>query len=95
MKNTVTVVGTGLMGTAIAEILLQKNFTVYVYNRTKNKLDCLKEKNAIITNSVEEAVAAAPIIISALFDMASINEVLIQPGKQKLELIESGLPLID
>jgi len=35
------IIGTGLMGSAIAQRLIERGFTVYVHNRTKQRSDAL------------------------------------------------------
>lgn len=44
---SIGILGTGLVGTALAEILLERGFLVHVWNRTAEKLRDLVEKGAV------------------------------------------------
>ena len=46
MEESVSVIGTGLMGTAFTERLLAAGYPVYVYNRTRTKAEPLLQLGA-------------------------------------------------
>jgi 3-hydroxyisobutyrate dehydrogenase-like beta-hydroxyacid dehydrogenase len=72
----VSVIGTGLMGTAIAEVLLKAGYQVTVFNRTRTKTAPLRHLGAVVADSAAEALLAADFTILVLFDAASTKEVL-------------------
>lgn len=59
----VSVVGTGLMGSAIARSLLRSDLTVTVWNRTLDKARTLETDGAVVVPSAAEAFAASPLSI--------------------------------
>jgi 3-hydroxyisobutyrate dehydrogenase-like beta-hydroxyacid dehydrogenase len=54
-SKTVSVIGTGNMGSALAEALLTTGFAVTVWNRTVAKAELLVEKGAVLAGSPVEA----------------------------------------
>lgn len=56
------VIGTGIMGNAIAKNFLKKGYEVYVWNRKKNKLKNLIKIGSIATRSPFEATQKADIV---------------------------------
>ena len=49
-------IGTGIMGSAIARRLLSKGYELAVYNRTREKAERLKIFNAKVVNNAKEVV---------------------------------------
>lgn len=76
MKPPVTLLGTGLLGAATAERLLEKEYPLTVFNRSQEKTKVLRRKSAKIASSVETAVAASHRIILMLTDFAAISELM-------------------
>lgn len=70
------VIGTGLMGLPIAEVLLDKDYDVIVYNRTESKTESLINKGAKKAGSAMNAIKYADIIILMLSDAHAIKECL-------------------
>lgn len=66
--------GIGLMGQPMALRLLEANYEVTVYNRTKSKLKPLKEAGANIVDSATEVIQQADCIILMLTDAAAIED---------------------
>ncbi|MER9601996.1 NAD(P)-binding domain-containing protein [Mesorhizobium sp. M0239] len=98
MKLSITVIGTGRMGSALAGSLLQSGYPTTVWNRTRQKTDPLARLGAIVASSVEEAVNAGEIIIVNVSDYEATKALLhsdaIAPairGKLIVELT-SGTP---
>ncbi len=75
-KSKIGLIGTGLMGLAMAQKLLDNNWDLTVYNRTVEKLAPLVDTKAIIAKSVEEVINNSEYIILTLTDKNSIAEVL-------------------
>ncbi len=62
MKN-VTVIGLGVMGTALARTLLQKGYNVTVWNRSADKAEALKDEGVSVASSCSEAISANSTIV--------------------------------
>jgi 3-hydroxyisobutyrate dehydrogenase len=72
----IALIGTGLMGQALVEHLLNEQQTITVYNRTQEKLTSSIEKGAVAAESAELAIANSDYILFMLSDAAAINSVL-------------------
>lgn len=72
----IAVIGAGLMGGAIAQKLFEHNNQVIAYNRTKEKLNHLKELGVEIADSPVEAVEKSDVVILMLADGNAINSVM-------------------
>ncbi|GGP94596.1 3-hydroxyisobutyrate dehydrogenase-like beta-hydroxyacid dehydrogenase [Actinomadura coerulea] len=75
-KTSVTVLGLGLMGGALAEALLRDGRTVTVWNRSRAKAEPLVAKGAVAAESAEAAVSASPLVIVCLSVYANAEEIL-------------------
>ena len=73
----VTVLGTGSMGSAIAEGLLKAGRDVTVYNRTTEKTAGLAALGAKVANSAADAIAVSDLTIVVLPDAAATRELLL------------------
>ncbi|NEC49006.1 NAD(P)-dependent oxidoreductase [Actinospica acidiphila] len=65
---TVSVLGTGIMGAAMARNLLRAGHTVRVWNRTRAKADALSPDGAHVAATPAEAVESADVVLSMLYD---------------------------
>lgn len=72
----VTVIGLGLMGTAMAEGLMAAGQEVTVYNRTAEKAAALVEKGASLAPTAAEAIKASDATIFVLTDGSAVRAVL-------------------
>lgn len=72
---SISVLGTGEMGRALAEALLAAECPVTVWNRTRSRADPLGHQGATVVESASEAVRS-DLIVMCLFDYASVLEVL-------------------
>ncbi|MFJ8974108.1 MULTISPECIES: NAD(P)-dependent oxidoreductase [Streptomyces] len=75
-RSPVTVIGLGLMGTALAGALLSAGHPTTVWNRTPEKADDLVERGARRAASVAEAVAASPLTIVCVSTYEVTHELL-------------------
>ncbi|PKM49612.1 MAG: oxidoreductase [Firmicutes bacterium HGW-Firmicutes-7] len=77
MKNNIKIgfVGTGVMGKSMALHLLQGEYKVFVYNRTKSRADDLIENGAIWMDTVGEIAREADIIITMVGYPADVEEI--------------------
>jgi 3-hydroxyisobutyrate dehydrogenase len=79
---TVGFIGTGLMGSPMAERLLAAGFSVIAYNRTQAKLEPLSNTGATIAQSPVEVLQQADCVLLMLTDTAAIQAVLLAPDTQ-------------
>jgi 3-hydroxyisobutyrate dehydrogenase-like beta-hydroxyacid dehydrogenase len=75
-KNTIAVLGLGLLGKGFAENLLAKGHTVRVWNRTASRAAPVVEKGAIAAATPDEAVRGASRIHLVLAEDASVDAVI-------------------
>jgi 3-hydroxyisobutyrate dehydrogenase-like beta-hydroxyacid dehydrogenase len=74
--QTVSVIGLGLMGTALAKAFLTNHHHVTVWNRTASKCRLLAHAGARVARSITEAVDASQVIIVCVLDYAASNSLL-------------------
>jgi 3-hydroxyisobutyrate dehydrogenase len=77
---TVALLGTGIMGTGIAHSLLRARLPLRVWNRTRAKAEPLAEEGAAVADTPAEAVRAADIIVTMLFDGAAVEQAMFGEG---------------
>ena len=78
-KPSVTVIGLGNMGSALARALLRRGFPVVVWNRTASKAAPLAEAGATIASSAAAAIAASSLTVVCLLDHEAVMAVLGAP----------------
>lgn len=71
----ITFIGTGVMGCSIVERLLQANFDVTVYTRTKEKAMVLLEAGANWADTAEQAVKNAQLVFTMAGYPADVEEI--------------------
>ena len=79
-KSTVAVIGTGVMGSAMAGRLLDDGHTVRVWNRSPEPLKVLGEAGAVLASDPHDAVTGASVVISMLPTAHVADEVMVQGG---------------
>lgn len=72
----IALLGTGLIGGAMAKRLLQSGYPLTVYNRTISKTEPLKKLGAQVAQTPKEAIESAECSILMLADTGAINETL-------------------
>ncbi|MFO0773674.1 MAG: NAD(P)-dependent oxidoreductase [Nitrospiraceae bacterium] len=77
---SVAIVGTGLMGRAVAERLKSCGYEVVAYNRTREKAEPLTRQGIAVVGTVAEAVTSAQVVLLLLSDAAAIRAVLAADG---------------
>ncbi|RTY60285.1 NAD(P)-dependent oxidoreductase [Pantoea sp. YU22] len=77
-QPAVAVLGLGAMGHAFAANLLKKGFTVYGWNRTRARGDDLVASGLKLSDSPEEAVRDADVVIAMLADGETTEKTLHQ-----------------
>ncbi|MEV4222627.1 NAD(P)-binding domain-containing protein [Nonomuraea sp. NPDC049725] len=87
MTNTpdesVTVIGLGLMGQALAAAFLTAGHPTTVWNRTPGKAAGLVERGAVLAPSVADAVRASSLVVVCLTDAGAVRDTL---GPHRAEL---------
>ncbi len=74
--TSVTFLGTGAMGTALADAALKAGQRITVWNRSAIKTRQLEAHGATVADTITDAVAAADLTVVCLFDHASVHDVL-------------------
>ncbi|MDH6196552.1 3-hydroxyisobutyrate dehydrogenase-like beta-hydroxyacid dehydrogenase [Mycobacterium frederiksbergense] len=80
MTTTVSVLGLGPMGQALAGALLDANCRTTVWNRTAAKADGLRARGALWVDTAAEAVAASRLTLVNVVDQAAVDAVLHAAG---------------
>lgn len=91
----IALLGTGLMGTAVAKALLSNGYQVDVWNRTPGRARPLAEASATIHENAADAVRHADAVILLLLDHEVARQVLGTGlnlhGKDILDMITGGV----
>jgi len=72
----VAVLGTGIMGAGMARSLARAGLDVAAWNRNPDKARPLADDGIAVAEKPEEAVAGAAVVVTMLFDAASVAEVM-------------------
>src|SRR5690606_41732800 len=72
-QRKVTVIGAGTMGLAIAGVFLKNGYEVTAWNRTKEKLQTLKDQDVKIVSDLNEAVSNSPIIVICVLNYEIVS----------------------
>ncbi|RJL32235.1 NAD(P)-dependent oxidoreductase [Bailinhaonella thermotolerans] len=75
-RTSVTVIGLGLMGRALAAAFLRAGHSTTVWNRTAGKADELVAEGARVAPTVGDAVEASPLTIICLTDYDAVRGLL-------------------
>ena len=79
-RETVGVVGTGIMGAPMARNLAKAGFEVVAYNRTPSKADALKADGVVVAESVAEVGHRATVVITMVPDTPDVLSVVEDDG---------------
>lgn len=74
--SSVTIIGLGAMGQALAAAFLQRGHPTTVWNRSPDKADGLVANGAARARTAADAVAASPLVIICLLDYPTVHEIL-------------------
>ncbi|MGW0827869.1 NAD(P)-dependent oxidoreductase [Streptomyces sp. NPDC002845] len=97
---TVSVLGTGIMGAAMARNLARAGHAVRAWNRTRAKAEPLAADGAHIADSPAEAVQDADVVLTMLYDGAATLEVMraaapaLRPGTAWAQSTTAGIDAI-
>ena len=70
------IVGTGMLGEAVGLHLLDVGYEVNVYNRTKEKMNSLKEKGGNVMDSPRQVGENSDLVITVVKDADAVNEMI-------------------
>lgn len=72
--KSIAVLGTGIMGGAMAHNLVSAGFEVHAYNRTRSKAEAIE--GAVVADSPAQAVRSCPLVLTMLSDGDAVREVM-------------------
>jgi len=73
-------IGLGNLGTPIAQNILAAGHKLYVFNRTASKAKPLKEKGAVVCDSITSLARQADIVFSIVSDDAALKSIITGNG---------------
>ncbi|MGB8996154.1 MAG: NAD(P)-dependent oxidoreductase [Pseudonocardiaceae bacterium] len=76
MTSSVAVLGTGIMGAGMVRSLVKAGLDVTVWNRSAEKARPLADDGAKIAADPAEAVSGADVVVTMLFDVDAVAEVM-------------------
>ena len=79
-RPAVALLGTGTMGSGMAQRMLDLGFPVNVWNRTSGPVTALTEHGATARATPTEAVAAAEIVVTMLPNADAVADVMLRGG---------------
>ncbi|MGC9498445.1 NAD(P)-dependent oxidoreductase [Streptomyces sp. WG7] len=97
---TVSVLGTGIMGAAMARNLARAGHTVRVWNRTRDKAEPLAADGAHVAARPEEAVRDADVVVTMLYDGPAALDVMrqatpgLRPGTEWVQSTTAGVDAV-
>ncbi|MGW4561779.1 NAD(P)-dependent oxidoreductase [Streptomyces sp. NPDC004561] len=99
-KPTVSVLGTGIMGAAMARNLCRAGLGVRAWNRTREKAEPLAADGARVTDTPAEAVEGADVVLTMLYDGNTVLDVMreaapaLRPGTVWAQSTTAGTELV-
>ncbi len=99
-KLTVSVLGTGIMGAAMARNLARAGHTVRAWNRSRAKAEPLVVDGVFIAGTPAEAVEGADVVLTMLFDGPAALDVMrqavaaLRPGTVWVQSTTAGIEKI-
>ncbi|MEU6676328.1 NAD(P)-dependent oxidoreductase [Streptomyces sp. NPDC046925] len=101
VTRTVGVLGTGIMGAAMARNLARAGHTVRAWNRTRDKAEPLAADGVQIADTPAEAVTGAEVVLTMLYDGPAALDVMrgaaeaLSPGTAWVQSTTAGIEAID
>ncbi|MET8448757.1 NAD(P)-dependent oxidoreductase [Streptomyces sp. NPDC005209] len=99
-KLTVSVLGTGIMGAAMARNLMKAGHTVRAWNRSRAKAEPLAADGAHVASSPAEAVQGADVVLTMLYDGPVTLQVMreaapaLRPGAAWMQSTTAGIEAV-
>jgi len=75
MSTRLGIIGTGMLGSAVAKRLLNSGYKITVYNRTIKKAEPLAALGAVISQSPKDLAKSCELVITMLKDASAVKEV--------------------
>ena len=75
MTRTVGVIGTGMLGAAVALRLIKSGFDVAAYNRTASKTDPIREAGGAVEDSPAEVARRSEVVLTVVRDAGAVRDV--------------------
>lgn len=75
-KPTIGFIGVGLMGSEMAQRLIQAGYTVTVYDRTREKAEQVAQHGARVANSLTDVASGSEVVISMLTDNTALDDIM-------------------
>ncbi len=100
-KLTVSVLGTGIMGAAMARNIARAGHTVRAWNRTRDKAEPLTADGVEIAGNPAEAVADADVVLTMLHDGPAALDVMrqaapaLRPGTAWMQSTTAGIEAVE
>lgn len=79
-SSTISVIGLGSMGSALARTFLAAGHTVTVWNRSPARAEALRDAGATVAPDVRAALVASPLVVVNLLDTVAVHAVLDRAG---------------
>ncbi len=76
-KPSICFIGLGIMGKPMAANLLKAGYSLFVFNRTREKMASLVENGAIPAESISDCTRQADVTITMLPDSADVKDVIL------------------
>ncbi|GAA2430240.1 NAD(P)-dependent oxidoreductase [Streptomyces glaucus] len=99
-KLTVSVLGTGIMGAAMARNIARAGHAVRAWNRTRDKAEPLAADGAHVAATPAEAVEGADVVLTMLYDGPATLEVMrqaaasLRPGAAWVQSTTAGVEAV-
>ncbi|MFJ4835416.1 NAD(P)-dependent oxidoreductase [Streptomyces sp. NPDC088747] len=99
-KLTVSVLGTGIMGAAMARNLARAGHGVRAWNRSRDKAEPLAEDGVTVADSPAEAVQGADVVLTMLYDGPAALDVIrqaapaLRPGVAWVQSTTAGIEAV-
>ena len=99
-KLTVSVLGTGIMGAAMARNLARAGHAVRAWNRTRAKAEPLTADGVQVADTPAEAVRGADVVLTMLYDGAAALETMrqaapaLRPGAAWVQSTTAGIEAV-
>ncbi|MYW68579.1 NAD-binding protein [Streptomyces sp. SID8379] len=99
-KLTVSVLGTGIMGAAMARNIARAGHTVRAWNRSRAKAEPLTADGVRVTDTPAEAVTGADVVLTMLYDGPAALDVMeqaaggLRPGTAWIQSTTAGIDAI-
>lgn len=76
-----TVIGTGMMGSTLARLLMQNGYAVTLWNRTPSRMEPLVKEGATAAKNIVEAVSAGDVIVMCVHNYEGVDGILEDAAK--------------